>query len=235
MQRIRPGQKLYTPSGPPETGFNRVIKQYDDYILSLQRDVGIYRIVALFCLFLVGISVFGWFQTIHLRRTVPVVIEVNEFGTPRYLGRADNLSFKKYEPKEYMYKAHIVNFITSTREIILDNDVMVRNMQKAFAGVSKDLRIRLKNEIMSADPFKKVGQIRLTIQVESVIKTTNKTWQADWYEIQSSMTGQELSRDKYRGLFTIVQQEPEDEKQEEMNPLSMYIVDYNITALKRVE
>lgn len=236
--KIEPKQTFYTPGGPPETAFtrksvDRTIKQYDSLIADLIRDKNIYRVGFFASLAFLALSVYGWYQTKNLPRTAPVVIEVNEFGTPTYLGTIDKISYETYQPKDYVIVSHITRFLSYIREISLDSEMMYKNItEEAFEWVSRDIRKRLTADINADGPFQKVGTIKRSVAIESVLRSTKNTWQADWFDVETTIAGQEIRRVKYRGLFTIAQQEPETERQKIKNPLGIYIVDYSITELK---
>lgn len=235
MPRLKPQEKAFAADGTPDTAFNRIVSAHVEREKKLLKEINWLRIFNLISWAALLFSIFGWYQTKNLPKTVPLVIEVSEFGVPRYIGKIETLSYEKFQPKDYMIKAHLSDFVQYTREIILDSDVMYKDILKTFGWVSLDLKQRLNEEIQLKDPFSQVGRIKLNVKIESIIPTTNNTWQVDWYDEKTSMNGDIISQTKYRGLFTVQQQEPKDEKERERNPLGIYITDYNIVELKKID
>jgi type IV secretory pathway TrbF-like protein len=81
-------------------------------------------------------------------------------------------------------------------------------------------------ELRQADPFSEVGKLRRTVSLESVLRLSSSTWQADWIETTSDGNGSK----RYRGVFTIQLLEP-PARQRVQNPLGIYIDTYDITEL----
>lgn len=235
MSRIHAKSVIYTPEGPADTDFNRAIHQYDRYIGTLMADLNVWRMIALITIGVNIFSIYGWYKTINLPRSIPVIVEVSELGVPKNIGSIEDLSYTTFEPKDYMIKSHIGRFIKQTREINLDSDVMYKNINEASWWISDDMKYNLKLEINENDPFMAVGLLKQTVEIETIINTTEKTWQADWVEIRTTLSGAETGRTKYRGIFTIAQVEPRNEKEKEMNPLGLYIIDYNYSEIKAIQ
>lgn len=233
MARLRTKDQTYYPEGSAKTAFNNIILAHVDEKRKLIRENNTLRI--LFIVSWIGLlfSIVGWYQTKNMPKTAPLVIEVKEDGRAKYIGKVDKITYANFEPKEYMVQAHLADFITFTREIHLDNEVMYKNILRAFGWITNELKVRLNEEIQKEDPFSKVGREKRLIEVETILKTTDKTWQVDWYERIIAINGTQLALNKYRGLFTIQQQEPGDEKERQRNPLGIYIVDYSVTEIKK--
>ena len=235
MPRLKASEKAYTPDSSPETAFNRIVSAHVERERKLIKEINWLRIFNFISWLALLASIIGWYQTKNMPKTVPLVVEVSEFGVPRYVGKIETLSYEKFQPKEYMIKAQLSDFVQYTREIILDSDVMYKDILKTFGWVSLDLKQRLNEEIQERDPFSQVGRIKVTVIIESIIPSTNNTWQVDWVDQTTSMNGDVIKEIKYRGLFTIQQQEPKGDKERERNPLGIYITDYNIVELKKPE
>lgn len=233
MSKFRGKNIAYQPEGSAETGFNRIVNEHVEERRKLLKEINTWRILFSISWVFVLFSLIGWYQTKNLPKTTPLIIEVQADGRAKYLGKVDHIRYETIQPKEYMIKAHLKDFITYTREIILDSDVMYDNILRAFGWVSVEIKQRLNNEIQTEDPFSKVGYEKRLVEVETIIQTTGATWQVDWYEVATTISGIETKRIKYRGLFTLQQQEPGNEKERERNPLGIYITDYNIAEVKQ--
>jgi type IV secretory pathway TrbF-like protein len=234
--RIRAKEVFNSPAGEAQTGFTRVIGQYDDYVNKLINDIRVWRVIGLLAVVLITATVVGWFYfTTRIKETV-LVVEVNELGRARYIGDVTkNQSYLRgYVVKDYMTESVLRDFICFTREVNLDSDFMAASMQKASKFCSREMQQKLSGDLQAADPFAQVGRSKLIVEIESSIKTTNNTWQYDWYDVQYDLYGRELNRQRYRGLFTVVIKEAETDLERFDNPLGIYIVDYNITKLNEV-
>lgn len=86
--------------------------------------------------------------------------------------------------------------------------------------------------IKAEDAFAKVGGNRREIRLETLIRVTAKSWQADWVESVTSASGEELSAVRKRGIYTVLQGEP-DEKQIRANPLGIFVDSFQIQDVEQ--
>jgi len=89
IMRLQP-KTFFVKNGEAETRFNNVIKQYDTYINKILHDNRTYKIIALVAIFMIVVSVIGWFFALSLRKENLVIVEVNEIGRAKYLGKIGN-------------------------------------------------------------------------------------------------------------------------------------------------
>ena len=233
--RIQPKEIFKGASGPVETRFNRVINQYDQYINTLLKQSRIWQLVGLCSVIMILGTIIGWFRVLGIQKEIPIVIEVNEMGRAKYIGDVSSrLYLQGYTVKDYMMESVLRDFIAFTREICLDQEVMSKNYQQAAAWCSNELKVKLRDDLVAEDPYAMIGRIKRTVSIESGIKITNGTWQYDWFDVTGDIYGKEISKLRYRGMFTVVIKEPQTENERFNNPLGIYIVDYNISKVNEV-
>jgi type IV secretion system protein VirB5 len=233
--RIQAKEMFKTASGPVETRFNRVINQYDQYINTVIKQNRIWQLVGLCSVIMLLGTIIGWFRVLSIQEKIPIVIEVNELGRAKYIGDISNGSYLRgYTVKDYMIESVLRDFIAYSREIYVDQEVMSKNYQQAAAWCSNELKVKLRDELVAEDPFAMVGRIKKAVSIESGIKTTNSTWQYDWFDVTNDIYGNEISKLRYRGMFTVAIKEPQTDNERFNNPLGIYIVDYNISKINEV-
>jgi type IV secretion system protein VirB5 len=233
--RIQAKEMFKTASGPAETRFNRVINQYDQYINKIMRENRIWQLVGLCSVIMLMGTVIGWFRVLSIQKEIPIVIEVNELGRAKYVGDISGKSYLHgYTVKDYMVESVLRDFIAYTREIYVDQEIMSKNYRQAAAWCSNELKTKLRDELIEEDPFAMIGRVKKVVSIESGIKITNATWQYDWFDVTNDMYGKEISKIRYRGIFTAAIKEPQTENERFNNPLGIYIVDYNISKINEV-
>jgi type IV secretion system protein VirB5 len=233
--RIQPKEIFRSNSGSVETRFDRVINQYDQYINKLIKDNRAWQIAGICSVIMILGTIIGWFMILNMQKEIPVVIEVNELGRAKYIGEISGKSYLKgYTVKDYMIESILRDFIAYTREIYTDPDVITKNYQQAAAWCSNDTRVKLRDNLISEDPVSMAGRNRRIVSIESGIKVTNNTWQYDWFDVTSDLYGREISKLRYRGIFTVMIKEPQTESERFGNPLGVYIIDYNISRINEV-
>ena len=234
--RIQPRDLTAIAKGPVETRFSKVIGQYDDYINHLLRNIRSWQIVGGLSVIMLVCTVIGWFKILaEQKRESVIVIEVNELNRARFLGRATSGNYLKgFEVKDYMIEGVLTEWIEDTRSIYVDADVMNRNILKAVNFMSGEMKEKLRLELEENNPFNQVGRIKQFVLIENMIRVTRDTWQFDWWDIFTDVTGRELRRIRMMGMFTIARQEPRNDTERKNNPLGIYIVDYNIKQVNEV-
>jgi type IV secretion system protein VirB5 len=233
--RIQPREVFKSASGPVETRFNRVINQYDQYINKLIQQSRIWQLVGLCAVIMILGTIIGWLHILKIQKEIPIVIEVNELGRAKYVGDiSGTLYLQGYTVKDYMIESVLRDFIAYSRDIYVDQEVMSKNYQQAAAWCSNEIKVKLRDDLVTEDPFAMVGRIRRSVSIESGIKITNNSWQYDWFDISNDIYGKEISKLRYRGLFTIAIKEPQTENERFNNPLGIYIIDYNISKINEV-
>jgi type IV secretion system protein VirB5 len=233
--RVQPKEIFRSASGAVETRFNRVVNQYDQYINKLIKDNRTWQLVGLCSIIMILGTIVGWFFILTTKKEIPVVIEVNELGRAKYIGEISGKSYlKDYTVKDYMIESVLRDFISYTREIYADQEEMTKNYQQAASWCSNETRIKLRDDLIMEDPISMTGRIRKIVSIESGIKVTNNTWQYDWFDVANDIYGREMSKLRYRGIFTITIKEPQTENERFSNPLGIYIVEYNISRINEV-
>ena len=233
--RIQPKEIFRNVNGPVETRFNRVINQYDQYINKLIKDNRIWQLTGLCSVIMILATLAGWFFILQIQKEIPVIIEVNELGRAKYIGEIKNKSYLQgYTVKDYMIESVLRDFIVCTRDIYIDEEIMSKNYQQAAAWCSNEIKSRLRDDLVAEDPFSLVGKIKRTVSIESGIKITDGTWQYDWFDISNDIYGREISRLRYRGMFSVAIKEPQTDNERFNNPLGIYIIDYNISKINEV-
>jgi len=233
--RIQPKEIFKSASGPVETRFNRVISQYDQYINKLIKDSRTWQLVGLCSVIMILGTIIGWFRVLSIQREIPIVIEVNELGRAKYIGNIGSAAYLQgYTVKDYMIESVLRDFIAYSRNIYADQEVMSKNYQQAAAWCSNELKLKLRDDLVAEDPFSLIGRIKRTVSIESGIKITNASWQYDWFDVTSDIYGKEISKLRYRGMFTVAIKEPQTENERFNNPLGIYIIDYNISKINEV-
>jgi len=233
--RIQAREIFKQAKGPAQSRFSSLIGQYDDYVNKLMRDNRTWQLTGLCAVVMLVLTVIGWFYLSSRKAETVMVIEVNELGRAKYAGKISGGTFLDgYGIKDYMIESVIADFIENTRSIFTDGDVMNNNYRKAANHLSNELKEKLRNELIEEDPFSQIGRTKRAVLIESAIRMTKATWQYDWYDIVTDISGRELRRARMRGMFTIATQEPQSETERVNNPLGIFIVDYNIIQVHEV-
>ena len=238
--RLRPTNKIFTESNSVNNRFinDSVIEQYDSYVSKLLKDCNTWKVIALFSLIMLIISLCVLGKANSLPRTELVVIGVNDLGQAKYYGKTSGFSYDGYvDMHENIIRDILTTFIQNTYTISADSDLMYQNFVDCLYFLPYEKRKNYNLEIKQTDPFSLVGRFKQTIEIETIICISEKTYQVDWYNIETDMSGYREKRYKKRGLFTMQQLSAEQynkltEEERTKNPTGTYIIDYNIVDVK---
>ena len=100
-------------------------------------------------------------------------------------------------------------------------------INRVFAQIAQGSRAQVSiSEWYRSDPPQNRAQKgSVEIEIKAVLPTGEKTWEVDWTEINRLATGQQQSKENYKGLFTVALNPPQSEEDARGNPLGIFVVD----------
>jgi type IV secretion system protein VirB5 len=177
---------------------------------------------AAFVVACIGILVYA----LSMRKTVPVLVAVAQWGEAQYLGEVKPSSAMRVPEAAIQYQ--IRDFITGLRGIPGDSDILYRDITRCYDMITAKGEKKMTAELRSHDPFKEVGKTKRSVTIQTILRLSTETYQADWIE---TSTGTENLTVRYRGLFTVKLLDPPDKKRVS-NPLGIYVDDYDMAGLE---
>jgi len=72
-------------------------------------------------------------------------------------------------------------------------------------------------------PFKRAETETVSVEVKSVLPTSDRTYEVEWVETTRDLYGTVKATDRWKGYFAIALNPPKDERQARINPLGVYI------------
>jgi type IV secretory pathway TrbF-like protein len=212
----------YGQSPFPETPYQKAGQVWDERIGSARVQAKNWRIMALG---LLGVVIFssGALVWKSLQSTVtPYVVEVDEMGAVRAVGPA----MATYKPDDAQIAHHLANFIEYLRSLSIDPVVVRQNWLKAYDFVTDKAAITLNEYARDNDPFADIGRKSRAVEVVSVVRVSDDSFQARWVEKTYENGALTIIR-RYTGLFTLIQDPPHDAETLRVNPLGIYVHSLN--------
>jgi type IV secretion system protein TrbF len=114
-------------------------------------------------------------------KAVPHIIEVDRLGAAVYHGPVGE---SDYVPSDAVISYHLRRFIADTREISCDLAVLKSNWLDAYALLTPRGGNMLSAFVQKPenDPFRRVQDERVTVEILSTGRVAGDTWQVDWRE-----------------------------------------------------
>lgn len=208
----------YGASPYPETPYQKAGQIWDERIGSARVQAKNWRLMALGCLAL-SFATSGALIWRSLQSTVtPYIVEVDETGAARAIGPAT----EPYTPSDAQIAHHLAAFISDVRSLSTDPVVVRENWLRAYAFVTAQAATTLSAEAEANDPFADIGRRSRTVEVVSVVRVSEQSFQARWIE-KTYEQGALRDARRFTGMFRVVTQPPRDAARLRANPLGLYI------------
>ncbi|MCX4360950.1 MAG: type IV secretion system protein, partial [Mucispirillum schaedleri] len=135
-------------------------------------------------------------------------------------------------------RAKVANFIDTLRLVSVDPALQRNYIYKTYESLRRGDPAFEKANIFYQDnktnPFKLGKNISRNIEIKSLNRQTDETYQIDWLEKTYDKKGILLNVKEFRALVTVFLSHIDVESVDQLidNPLGIYIRDYNISELK---
>ncbi len=208
----------YGKTPEPETPYQKAAQAWDERIGSARVQARNWRLMAFGCLFLSAgfASALVWQSA---RGTVvPWVVQVDDFGQAQAVAPAN----VDYRPTDPQIAFHLGRFIEEVRSIPADAIIVRQNWLRAYEFTTDRGAAALNDYARSNDPFAKVGQQQIAVEVSSVIRASPDSFRVAWTE-RHYENGQLSTTERWTAILTIVIQTPRTAERLRANPLGIYV------------
>lgn len=178
------------------------------------------------------ISLLICFYAVNLPKQVPLVITVSDWGEAKYVGNISRLNYQGLKVPSVAIEYQIRKFVSNFFEIPSDSAVLKKNLRDCYASVDTATAEKLSNILREDNPLKNVGKTFRTIEIESVLKLTDSSYQADFVISDKDKAQSRVNKRRYRGIVSIKLLEPAKDDMI-LNPLGIYITDFEFKEIKK--
>jgi type IV secretion system protein TrbF len=213
----RPVQR-YGQTSQPETPYQKAAQAWDERIGMARVQARNWRLMALGTLGLAVVLAGGLIWQSGQSRVIPYVVEVDRFGEAQAVTAAD----AAYQPSDAQIAWYLGRFISNVRSLSIDPIVVRQNWLAAYDYTTDKAAAVLNDFARSNDPFKAVGQRSVSVQITSVVRASETSYQVKWQEQtyeQSALT----STENWTAMLTTVLQPPSTAEVLRKNPLGIYV------------
>ena len=201
-----------------ETPFQKAGQVWDERIGGPIVQAANWRIMAFACLGMAVVATTALIWKSMSSSVTPYVVEVDELGGVQAVGPAN----ASYNPTDAQIAHHLAKLLENVRGLSVDPIVVRQNWFEAYAFTTDKGAIVLNDYARENDPFADVGRKSRTVDVVSVVRVSDDSYQARWIERtyeRSSLTQIE----RFTGLMTIVIKPPTDAETLRQNPLGIFV------------
>jgi type IV secretion system protein TrbF len=216
--KFRRAVQRYGRTPEPTTPYQRAGQVWDERIGSARVQARNWRLMAFGGLLLsTGLSGGLVWQSMQ-SRVVPYVVEVDQLGEARAVAPAA----AQYRPTDPQIAWHLGRLITNVRSVSLDPVLMRENWLSAYDFVTDRGALFLGEYARSANPFGEVGTRTVSVQVTSVVRASDRSFQVKWTETAYER-GSLAGTSRWTAILSVVVKPPSLAETLRKNPLGLYV------------
>ena len=208
----------YSKTPEPVTPYQKAAQVWDERIGSARVQARNWRMMAFGSLLLSGglSAALVWQST---QGTItPYVVEVDRLGGAQAVTPAT----ADFRPTDPQIAYHLSRFIENVRQIPADPIVLRQNWLHAYDFTTDRGALALNDYARVNDPFAKVGDTQISVEVSSVIRASESSFRIAWIERRYA-NGQLAATERWTAILTIVLQQPRDAERLRKNPLGIFV------------
>ncbi|MBV2361444.1 conjugal transfer protein TrbF [Thalassococcus sp. CAU 1522] len=208
----------YGTTPEPVTPYQKAAQVWDERIGSARVQARNWRLMALGCLALsAGVSTALVWQSTR-SSVFPYVVEVDNLGAAQAVAPA----LAEYRPTDPQIAWHLARFVEHVRQLPADPIVLRQNWLRAYDFATDRGAIALNDYARVNDPFARVGDTQVSVEVSSVIRASDTSFRVAWIERRYE-NGQLAATERWTAILTVVVQPPRDAERLRANPLGVYV------------
>jgi type IV secretory pathway TrbF-like protein len=213
---------------PPDNPYLAARQEWNERYGSYVKAASAWRIVGItgMTMAVIGFS-YALYQSTQVK-LVPYIVEVDKLGAAAIAGYPQQIEYA--DPR--VVRAALGGFITSFRSITPDAVVQKQYIDRTYAllRTSDPATEKINSWFRGNSPFEKAKAATVAIEVNNVVALSNQSYQVDWTEFERDRKGKETATRRFRGVATVTLTPPQDEEIIRLNPIGLYLRDFDWTA-----
>ena len=200
-------------------------ERYGDYVAQAKN----WRIAALLSGITAAVAVAGVVYIGAQSKFVPYVVAVDKHGSAVAAGIAERAS--AVDPR--VVRALIGRFITDLRGVISDQQAEKAAIDRVYSMLPSGAASTtiISEQFKTNSPFARAATETISVEVESILPISDKSWQVDFRETARSPNGLLLSKKRYRATLTTELSPVTNEQLIRLNPIGLFVTDISITQI----
>ena len=138
------------------------------------------------------------------------------------LAQAVEPAVAAYRPTDPQIAWHLARFVEQVRSVPADPIVLRQNWLRAYDYTTDRGAMALNDYARINDPFARVAQTQVAVEVSSVIRASADSFRIAWVERRYEQ-GQLAATERWSAIVTLVIQPPRDAERLKKNPLGIFV------------
>lgn len=208
----------YGQTPEPVTPYQKAAQLWDDRIGSSRVQAKNWRLMAFGSLVLSSALAGGLIWQSLQSRVVPYVVRVDRLGNAQAVAPAT----AGYQPDDTEIAYFLAKFVTDVRSLSIDPVVVRNDWLEAYDLATDHGAIFLNEYARVNDPFKAVGARTVSVQVSSVVRVSDNSFQVKWVE-QTYDHDALAKTEHWTAILSVVTKSPPNADVLRKNPLGLYV------------
>lgn len=213
---------------PPENPYLAARQEWNERYGSYVKAAAGWRIVGIIGMLMAVISFsYALFQSTQVK-LIPYIVEVDKLGTSANAGFPQQIEYADTR----VVRATLGSFVSNFRSVTPDAVVQKQYIDRTYAllRTSDPATEKVNAWFRSSSPFDKAKTATVAIQVNNIVALSPQSFQIDWTEFERDRKGKETAVRRFRGIATVTLTAPQDESVIRLNPIGLYLRDFDWTA-----
>jgi type IV secretory pathway TrbF-like protein len=216
--KFRRAVQRYGRTPEPVTPYQNAAQVWDERIGSARVQARNWRLMALGGLALSTALSGGLLWQSMQSRVTPYVVAVDRLGEAQAVAPAD----RDYQPTDPQIAWFLGRFIGNVRSISLDPVLMRQDWLSAYDFATQRGARFLSAYARDADPFGDIGTRTVSVQVTSIVRASDRSFQVKWTESEYDR-GSLASTTHWTAILSIATRPPASADALRKNPLGLYV------------
>lgn len=192
------------------------LERYGSYITRAAQ----WRLFALVCLVITGLSVAGNVIQASQNKIVPYIIEVDKVGKSMAVARADTAS----AAPQRVIQADIATAVVNWRTVTADVELQERMIKRLSAFVTGSAKGMLKTWFEENNPYLRGKKSLVSVNIKGLpLPVSTDSWRVEWTETERNHVGMVQNTVSYEATVSILIMPPETDQQIMINPSGVTI------------
>ena len=200
------------------TPYQKAAQVWDDRIGSARVQAKNWRLATLMAIGLCSVLAAGMIWMSATSRITPYVVEVQENGAVKAVGPAQG----HFAITDAQIAYQLAEFIKNVRSISIDPVVIRQNWLSAYDYATDRAAQMLNTYANEYDPFTHVGKRSVTVNVTSIVRASDESFNIRWRETTYE-NGMQIASKRYTAVLSIIIKPPTDAATLHKNPLGLYV------------
>jgi type IV secretory pathway TrbF-like protein len=205
----------------PHNSYLAARHEWDERYGNLITRARNWRTLAMLCALVSLLATAGMTWLSARSRIVPFVVLMDNLGRPVASGIAEQTAVSD----DRLKRVSVLAWVEYLRLVTTDGIVQRKAIDHVYAQIASGSQAQtfVSEFYRSAEPFKRAQTETVSVDVNAVLPTSERTFELDWVETTRDLYGAIKATEHWKGSFSIAVNPPTDERLARINPLGIYI------------